>query len=152
MLRTNVKGNSMTTMIYSHKEKVIVVDGRCTRGHDIVTDKYNKVMKNDDGVVFVVAGLCSDLEALVSSYPYGFEGMTDLEAIALVVDNGQVFECTVSDGSYNITPVDYDTANGSGSSYAIAALDFGKTAKQALKYVMTRDCATGGKITTVKVK
>jgi 20S proteasome alpha/beta subunit len=142
----------MTTMLYSEKEQVIVVDGRCTRGNDIVTDKYNKVIVRDDGIKFVVAGKCADLEALVSSYPYGFEGMTELEAIALVIDEGKVYECTISDGAYNIVHVDYDTANGSGAPYALASLDHGKTAKQAIKYAMTRDSATGGKIQVVKVK
>jgi 20S proteasome alpha/beta subunit len=142
----------MTTMVYSHKEKVIAVDGRCTKGLDIMTDNFNKVMTNCDGLKFVVAGKVSDLEALVESYPFGYEGMKDLEAVAMVVDNGMVFECSVHDGSYNITPLDYDTANGSGSPYAIAALDFGKTAKEAIKYAMTRDAGTGGKIQIIKVK
>ena len=141
----------MTTMIYSHEEKVIVVDGRCTKGHDIVSDQYNKVMKRD-GLTFICAGKVADLQALVDSYPYGFEGMDELEAIAFVVDDGEVFECTISDGDYNVCPITFNSANGSGTPYALAALDFGCTAKQAMKYVMTRDSATGGKVQTIKVK
>lgn len=42
--------------------------------------------------------------------------------------------------------VDYPYAWGSGAPFAIAALDFGKSAVEAVKYAMTRDVFTGGKI------
>ena len=41
---------------------------------------------------------------------------------------------------------------GSGSSFALSAMDFGKSAKDSVKYAMTRDIYTGGKIKVIKVK
>jgi ATP-dependent protease HslVU (ClpYQ) peptidase subunit len=142
----------MTTLVYSHKEKVIAVDGRCTKGHDIVTDTFNKIITREDGLKFACAGKVADIEALVDSYPYGYEGMKDLEAVAWAMEGGKVFECMISEGSYDVVELSCDSAIGSGSPYALSALDFGKTARQAVKYAMTRDCGTGGKITIIKVK
>jgi ATP-dependent protease HslVU (ClpYQ) peptidase subunit len=140
----------MTTIVYSKEENVIVCDGRCLKGHSIMSDKSVKVY-HKDGVTFVGAGSIADIRMLVETYPYGFEGMTDLEACVFATYEGRVFECCIIEGDYNIVELDCSSTLGSGGQFALAALDFGFTAKQAIKYAMTRDCATGGKIQTVKV-
>jgi len=141
----------MTTIAYSHKLKQIAVDSRATAGTLIADDKCNKVFKRD-GLVFIACGSVADLELLTDSYPFGYEGMSDLSASAFVVDDGKVYQCDIQSGKYNVTPIDFDMALGSGCDFALSAMDFGKTPKEAVKYAMTRDCATGGKIQVVKVK
>jgi len=42
--------------------------------------------------------------------------------------------------------VEYNDAMGSGEEFALAALDHGKTAEDAVAYAATRDSGTGGKI------
>ncbi|WP_210772140.1 hypothetical protein [Rhodanobacter lindaniclasticus] len=53
-------------------------------------------------------------------------------------------------------PVDMSPAQplaiGSGWQFAIAAMDFGKTAKQAIEYAMTRDNGTGGGVDFVRIR
>jgi len=141
----------MTTVVYSHKLKQIAVDGRVSAGSLISCDTYDKTRKRD-GLIFICAGMVADIDILVESYPYGYEGMDELEATALVIDEGKLYQCTQHDKKYYVTPIDFDTAMGSGGDFALAALDFGKTPKEAVKYAMTRDMATGGKIQVIKVK
>jgi ATP-dependent protease HslVU (ClpYQ) peptidase subunit len=111
-------------------------------------------MKNEVGVTFVLAGSIADFATLVNTFPCGYEGMTDLKVVALAVFNEEVVECHIADGEYRCTPITFNAAHGSGGSYALAALDLipNCTAKQAVKYAMKKDCATGGRIRTVKVR
>jgi len=141
----------MTTIAFSNERQEVAVDSRATAGTLIATDKCNKVHKRD-GLIFIAAGTVSDLELLVESYPFGYEGMTELDATAFVIDEGKVYQCTLHDEKYNVTPIDFDMCLGSGGDFALAAMDFGATPKEAVKYAMTRDCATGGKIKVIKVK
>ena len=142
----------MTTIVYNFKEKVICCDSRATKGHLIADDNYKKVVKNSMGLTCVVAGLVADVEALVETFPSGYEGMSELEAQAFIIYEGDVYECAITEGKYIATPIDCNAVLGSGGSFALAAMDFGRSAKEAVKYAMTRDAATGGKIRTVKVK
>ena len=78
--------------------------------------------------------------------------MTDLDASALAIDEGKVYMCSVTGGKYNITPIDFNMCMGSGGDFALAAMDFGCSARQAVKYAMTRDTCTGGRVKVLKVK
>lgn len=141
----------MTTIASSHERKEIAVDSRATAGSLIASDICDKVDRID-GKVFISAGDVSDIGLLINTYPFGYEGMTKLNATALVIDEGELFECAVYEGKYHVTPIDFDIALGSGGDFALAGMDMGMTPKQAVKYAMTRDCATGGKIQVIKVK
>lgn len=143
---------NMTTVAYSHELKQIAVDGRVSAGSLISCDTYDKTRKRD-GLIFICAGLVADIDILVESYPYGYEGMDELEASALVIDEGKVYQCAVHDKKYFVTPIDFDITMGSGGDFALAAMDLlGATPKEAVKYAMKRDMATGGKIQVIKVK
>jgi ATP-dependent protease HslVU (ClpYQ) peptidase subunit len=142
---------TMTTIAYNYKEGEIAVDSRVSTGDLISSDKYNKTRKLQ-GVTFVFAGLVADVDLLVESYPYGYEGMTELEAYALAIDEGEVYQCTIHDGKYNVTPITFNMCLGSGGDFALSAMDFGCSAKDAVKYAMTRDMCTGGRVKVIKVK
>lgn len=139
----------MTTIAYNHKERTIAVDSRCTAGALIVHDKCNKIHV-ENGVTFVAAGSLSDIQVLIAGYPHGFNAPVDLDAQAFVVDEGEVYMVHVADGEYRCSTIDFDATLGSGGDFALAAMDFGKSAKEAVKYAATRDCATGGRIRVVK--
>ena len=59
-------------------------------------------------------------------------------------------------GVYKNSAVHLDSyAIGSGAEFAMSAMDFGMTAKEAVEYTMTRDIYTGGEVTvfdTVKMQ
>jgi len=141
----------MTTVAYHHKDGEIAVDSRCTAGTLIASDSVNKITKKD-GVSFIGTGALADLQVLIEGYPNGFAAPIDLEAQALVVDEGEVYMVSVIKGDYSLTKLDFDSTMGSGADFAQAAMDFGKSAKDAVKYAATRDCATGGRIRVIKTR
>ena len=48
-------------------------------------------------------------------------------------------------------PVEHNRAIGSGNRFALAAMDFGKTAKEAVEYAACRDVYTGGKVESFRL-
>ena len=146
--------NNMTTVVYNHKEGVVACDSRITQGHEISTDNFSKIMKGTDGVTFIVSGNLAQFNTFVNYFPFGMDGekMPNLDVVSFIVIDGQLFEAYISEGDYSLAPITFNAAIGSGTPFAMSAMDFGCTAKQAVKYAMTRDSATGGKIRTVKVR
>lgn len=69
----------------------------------------------------------------------------DFEAVLLRPDGLLEFDVDLVG-----TRVEYSAAWGSGKGWAMSAMDFGKSAKGAVKYAQTRDVYTGGKIQVVK--
>jgi len=141
----------MTTIVYSHEHKEIAFDSRASRGGDIVTDDYNKLYKSN-GVQFIISGSPADAEVFIAMYED-----PELRAIpeidAIVVDEGKVYSVhPTEEGELSCFEAYFDIGAGSGSPWAIAALDHGKTPRQAVKYAATRDLYTGGKIHVIKVK
>lgn len=139
----------MTTIAYNHKERTIAVDSRCTSGSLIIDDKCNKVFKRGD-LTFIGGGEFADLMALIEGYPGGFGEPVTLNAQAFLACDGGVYMVRVENGEYKHDPIDHNATLGSGGDFALAAMDFGKSAKEAVKYAMTRDCATGGRIRVIK--
>jgi hypothetical protein len=70
-----------------------------------------------------------------------------------VVDKGKVYRMgqSISNGFW-IDECKFSRADGSGYKFALGAMDHGKSAKDAVKYAMTRDIYTGGKVKVIKVK
>jgi len=140
----------MTTIALNIKDREIAADGRCTASTLIVSDNHNKFDKVA-GCTFAVAGNVSDIEALIDAYIYGSEDKETLQAEGLVLDGGEAYLVHVVEGKCIKTPITGNYAIGSGCDFALAAMDLlGCTAKEAVKYAMKRDCATGGRIRVVK--
>lgn len=142
----------MTTICYNHKDKEIAVDSRSTRGNLIDSDSDNKFSKVN-GVTFALCGATCDYELLFSYY-FG-SPVADLvpECKAIVVDGGVAYEFYVnSEGNPCKDMLVSNTAFGTGGDFALAAMDFGCNARNAVKYAMTRDSKSGGKIRVMKVK
>lgn len=137
----------MTTVVYNHEEKEIGIDSRCTMGNYIESDNYMK-MKEKDGVKFFLCGDVSDIEMIVECYPNEIKSRTNVHGFILIKDLVKylfTYELKIKEVTQ------YDSLSvGSGSSFAIAALDLGKTTEEAIEYAFTRDNGSGGKIRIYK--
>ena len=139
----------MTTIAY--KDGVIAYDSRSTRGDFISTDSANK-MNVRDGVRFFMAGCACYEDEFASAWFSGADVCEQNDVSALVYDGEHVWMAGADNGEFFRQRIDYDTAIGSGTPYAVTAMDFGASAKEAVKAASKRDSATGGRIRTFKVK
>lgn len=139
----------MTTLAYHHKKRVIAVDGRLSMKGLIVQDNALKYAFRNDAHFFFT-GKPSDYELLMDIYFGGPSNGKLPECQALMVrgTGGEVSFVSVNDdGIADVFILEQSFALGSGSDFATAALDFGKTAVEAVAYAATRDVYTGGTIT-----
>lgn len=141
----------MTTIAYHHERKEIAYDGRTTRGDTIMSDASEK-MEERNGVKFFLTGSTCDYDLLISMY-FGEKSELVPEANALVIDGGVVYliGCQ-SDGGFWKCKSYCNDAIGSGWQFALSAMDFGRSAKEAVEYAATRDCCTGGTITSLRIE
>lgn len=137
----------MTTIIYDHEKREIAFDSRITRGSTICSDDYCKKHQKNN-VVFITAGYEAEVQRFISDYP-NLEGAYDCDGA--MVENGKVYSFGFQDGRFLRLQLNFSEAWGSGQDHALTALDLGKSAKEAVKYAMKRDCGTGGKIRVMKV-
>jgi len=141
----------MTTIAYHHKDKQVAVDSRYTRGDIIDTDKGNKVRKNKRGT-WIFAGHSGDFDDLMELERNDkVEIRPDCGAI-LISDGAAYSVDTDEDGVCIICKINENLTIGSGSHFALAAMDLGKTAKQAVEYAKTRDIYTGGRVRVYDVE
>jgi ATP-dependent protease HslVU (ClpYQ) peptidase subunit len=138
----------MTTIAYNHKDKEIAYDSRQTMGNCIITDFAEKKIETDKGIFFL-AGPVSQCQFVANNYPDKKEG-TDICGLAVI--NGDLYWIGTTDYGLSSTIVECDMTAGSGEAYAQAAMDFGKSAEEAVRYAMQRDNCTGGMVQVFKVK
>lgn len=142
----------MTTIAYDHKNKQIAIDSRANANGVIATERKNKIVKNNLGIWFLCGSVC-DLEDFVKLTKNDIISKDlDLDASGLRITNGVVSVVYVNDGVFCEYLIDYNICLGSGRDFALAAMDFGKSAREAVKYAMTRDIYTGGKVRVFNVK
>lgn len=138
----------MTTVVYNHKQKEIGIDSRTTVGYQIESDNTIK-MKEKEGVKFFMCGDLADIEMIVECYPN--EVYNEPNACGFIVTDGEVKYIYCEGLTIKTTKQVNSYAVGSGSTYALSALDFGKTTREAIKYASTRDAGTGGKVRIYKI-
>jgi ATP-dependent protease HslVU (ClpYQ) peptidase subunit len=141
----------MTTIAY--KDGVIAYDSRQTRGGAIVSDdclKHEVV----DGVSFLLAGAVCDERALIAAY-FGTPSPVPVECSGYAVDGGKLM-LVGHDDNTGVWKQELDPSNpdaiGSGSAYALAAMDMGASAEDAVRAAMKRDIYTGGLVRTLIIK
>lgn len=136
----------MTTIVYDHERRQIAIDSRSTSSGIIKSDSRKKWILQGEDIWFFAGAQC-DIHDFLCAFD-GKKPSRDLDCISLAVIGSCAYWCGVdnSDGSAWQQPVDCSDAVGSGQSFALAAMDFGKSAKEAVEYAATRDCYTGGKI------
>ena len=140
----------MTTIAY--KDGVIAYDSRQTRSGSIVSDDCQKLTVVD-GVSFFISGAVCDEKALIAAY-FGTPSPVPVECSGYVVDGGRL-QMVGHDDKTGVWRQDLDPANpdaiGSGSAYALAAMDMGASAEEAVRAAMKRDIYTGGKVRTMRI-
>lgn len=140
----------MTTIAY--KDGVIAYDGRQIRNDRIVSDSAPKCQVVG-GVSFLLAGAVCDEKALIAAY-FGTPSLVPVECSGYVVDGGKLL-LIGHDDKTGIWKQELDLSNpdaiGSGSAYAIAAMDMGASAEDAVRAAMRRDIYTGGKVSVLRV-
>lgn len=135
----------MTTVVYDHKNKQVAIDSRYTRGDIIDSDKGDKVRKDKRGI-WLFAGHQGDFVDLMK-LERNEKTEVRPDCGAILISEGKAFTVdTDNDGFCIVSELTDSFAMGSGSNFAIAALDFGKTAKEAVNYAKTRDVYTGGRV------
>jgi 20S proteasome alpha/beta subunit len=140
----------MTTIVYDHKRKQIAVDSRSTAGGLICSDESQKWFTLGNGELWFMCGSFSDKKLFIAAFKDA-DNALDLEfipdAISIVVRGGVALLRGVTESGEAWTQeLENSRCIGSGSSFALSALDFGNTAEQSVKYAITRDCYTGGKV------
>lgn len=141
----------MTTIAYNHKQKQVAIDSRYTRGDVIDSDRGNKVRKDDRGT-WLFAGHQGDFNDLMKLQRNEKADIRP-DCGAILISDGKAYSVdTDSEGLCIISELTDNLTIGSGSNFALAAMDFSCTAKQAVEYAKTRDIYTGGKVRVFDVK
>lgn len=138
----------MTTIAY--KDGVIAYDSRQTRSGVIVSDDAEKT-ELVNGVRFFLAGAVCDMPALIAAY-FGTPSPVPVECSGYVVDGGKLM-LVGHDDKTGVWKQGLDLSNpdavGCGAPYALAAMDMGASAKEAVEAAAKRDIYTGGTIRTL---
>lgn len=133
----------MTTIAYNHKEKSVAYDSQETFGNMIVNNNVDKKIVASE-VIFFTAGLSADIDIMIANYLGETSEMFDCEA--LIIDNNKVFHFTCDGRRTYVDKVNENTCLGSGAVFALSAMDFGNSAKDAVKYAIKKDIYSGGKV------
>lgn len=140
----------MTTIAY--RDGVIACDSRQTRNSAIVSDDAQKC-QIVNGVKFFLSGAVCDEGALIAAY-FGTPSSVPVECSGYVVEGGKLM-MVGHDDKTGIWRMDLDPSNpdaiGSGAPYALAAMDMGASAEDAVRAAMKRDIYTGGNIRTIAI-
>lgn len=136
----------MTTIAY--KDGIIAYDSRTT-ANDIITNDNHDKKSVVDGVVFIMSGATSDRQRFIDIYFDKRNDFKNCDASALVVNDGKLYLVSIddNDGMWK-QPMELDNpcALGSGSRFALTAMDCGLGAEKAVEMAMKRDIRTGGKV------
>ena len=141
----------MTTIVYDHKKKQIACDSRETAAGCIVTDKADKWVNNDTGIWFI-CGSKSDRYIFTENFNHNDEAPKNIDCSGIVVIDGVAHKACISDGIFKLDLIVSNEGIGSGGWFSQAAVDLGKTASEAVKYSMTRDMYSGGKVHVYDIK
>jgi hypothetical protein len=135
----------MTTIVYDHKNKQVACDSRETADGLLVTDEARKYYKRTE-VTWFICGTKADADIFIDNFEHNTESPANLECSGLFVEGGVVYKACIADGVYKKDLLPSNEGLGSGGWTALAAVDLGKTAKEAVEFAMIRDIYSGGKI------
>ena len=143
----------MTTITY--KDGIIAYDSRITCENIIIYDDYNKCVKDEFGKFFFMCGAISDYENFILHVNNPDKKIrSNIDCRAFVVDfkiiheygvhNGKIWREKVPEGSIR--------AIGSGQDFAMAYMDCGFSAADAVRKTMKFDSATGGVVNEYRIE
>ncbi len=96
-----------------------------------------------------MCGSLSDIDTFINEYP---NIKTEVDCGGFVIEGGCAYGVSEKDCKLVKYKLTYNDADGSGYAFALAAMDFGKSAKDAVKYAATRDTYTGGRVRVFDVR
>lgn len=139
----------MTTIAWDGKTLAVDTLVTCDGGRCASSSKLFHWATDAGEMILAGSGELSQLMALVHwlKNPEGDKPTVEkMEAVAITVVHQKIQMIQLFD--YSLVPflITGPTALGSGWRWALAAMDHGKNAIQAVEYAMTRDCFTGGEI------
>ena len=135
----------MTTIVYDHNRGEVAIDSRLTMNSTIITDSADKTISGDNYVYFFTGDL-PDFE-LLSTLEHNQKVDVIPCCSAILIKGKKVYSVIVnSEGFCAFCELKFNYAMGTGEDFALAALDYGATAKEAIEYASTKDIYTGGKV------
>ncbi len=135
----------MTTIVYDHKNKQIACDSRTTNGYMITNDKAVKWL-DKDSIKWFLSGRRGENLTFVTNFKELDAANEALDNFGFFIDDKVVYLANISEGYFRSCDMVCNKGIGSGGDFAMAALDFGKTAKEAVEYAITKDYCSGGKV------
>lgn len=141
----------MTTIAY--KDGEVAYDSRICAGETILDDDFDKLVVSGDKLFFL-AGFVGDFDDFIKHYNEGSCSDRELEVSAIVVDQGAVYSASteIKGDKHHIwrfkIRLGSSYAIGSGRDFALAFMDSGMTAAEAVSATTKRDSSTGGMIRT----
>jgi hypothetical protein len=144
----------LTTIAY--KNGIIAYDSLCVKGDTIIDSNFDKHVINDNLHIFY-CGTVSDIDLFLSAW----NGKTRPENIvpdleAYVWDGDKLYNSSVDQEENLLWKIELEKnkhyAIGSGHQAALALMDHGMTAFEAVSAVSKRDLYTGGEIKTFSIK
>lgn len=141
----------MTTIAI--KDGTIAYDSRVTAG-DLISDDDHEKCSIVNSVRFFFSGSLCDQERFIQLYFNLETNFKNIGCSAFVVVDRKLFKVAVDDeqGMWRQElKLSIPNAAGSGSQFALTAMDLGCSAKKAVKMAIKRDSKSGGKIRTYKI-
>ena len=141
----------MTTIAY--KDGIIAYDSRATAGDFIIDDDFDKKLEYE-GATFFLAGSLTDFAKFAECFVHEYKVPKNTNCVALVIYDGALWKAAVdADGMWkHKIEVSKHYAIGNGDQIAVAAMDLGQSAEDAIKAASARDTKTGGKIRVFKIE
>jgi ATP-dependent protease HslVU (ClpYQ) peptidase subunit len=144
------RDEEMTTIAY--KDGIVAVDSQSTCGDIISSLNETKIRKTDKGV-FILSGVEGDCHLFSLIWPHG-NSVTGGECCGFVFDCGVLYRAGFDEeGKIERQRQDLSQtwAFGSGMPFALAAMDMGASAVDAVKLAIKRDPFSGGKVKIFKL-
>lgn len=140
----------MTTIAYANG--IIAYDSYTVQGDVIVNSNADKLFIRN-GILFFMAGSVSDFDFLIDAFITGSYNEENLHCTAMVFDGKDLYLAAIGDEGFWKLKLDRKNprAIGSGSQFALGAMDAGATAEQAVKIACLRDTVSGGKVRVKKL-
>lgn len=144
----------MTTIAY--KNGIVAYDSRVSADNLIQDDDYEKHIVRD-GIHFFVCGATEDWQKFVESYCASTNPERNLDVSALIFHGGDLFKSSIekTQDGFRIwkSPIRLEShiSIGSGRDFAIAFMDAGMSAYDAVVATTKRDMWTGGTIRSYRL-
>lgn len=136
----------MTTIVYDHTNKQIACDSRETAGGCLVTDSSKKYYWRGD-VIWFMCGTKGDADIFIDNFEHNKEAPANVGCSGVFIEDGEAYKAFINDdGVYKKDHLPSNEGFGSGGWPALAAVDLGKSAKEAVEFAMIRDIYSGGKV------